>query len=84
MTEVIFMVEEAAEGGYTARALGEFIFTEADDLAQLQHVRDTVRCHFEDQTAISCAMTASPTATTSSSSPTCFSSRWRTSARSRR
>lgn len=49
MTEVIFMVEEAPEGGYTARALGESIFTEADDLTALhQQVRDAVRCHFEE------------------------------------
>ncbi len=49
MTELIFMVEEAPEGGYTARALGESIFTEADDLAGLRHqVRDAVRCHFEE------------------------------------
>jgi len=49
MTELIFMVEEAPEGGYTARALGESIFTEADDLPQLHaQVRDAVRCHFEE------------------------------------
>jgi dephospho-CoA kinase len=49
MTELIFMVEEAPEGGYTARALGESIFTEADDLAALhERVRDAVRCHFEE------------------------------------
>lgn len=49
MTELIFMVEEAPEGGYTARALGESIFTEADDLAGLhEQVRDAVRCHFEE------------------------------------
>jgi len=48
MTEIIFLVEEAAEGGYTARALGASIFTEADDLTTLeQNVRDAVRCHFE-------------------------------------
>jgi len=41
MTEIIFLVEEAAEGGYTARALGESIFTEADDLEELErNVRD--------------------------------------------
>ncbi len=28
--EVLFLVEEAAEGGYMARALGHSIFTEAD------------------------------------------------------
>jgi hypothetical protein len=49
MTEIIFLVEEAAEGGYTARALGESIFTEADDLEGLErNVRDAVRCHFDE------------------------------------
>lgn len=48
MDEIIFVVEEAPEGGYTARALGASIFTEADDLADLQaQVRDAVRCHFD-------------------------------------
>jgi hypothetical protein len=47
--EVIFLVEEAPEGGFTARALGESIFTEADDLADLHgKVRDAVRCHFDE------------------------------------
>lgn len=49
MTELIFVVEEAPEGGYTARALGESIFTEAEDLSGLQdQVRDAVLCHFEE------------------------------------
>ncbi len=49
MDEMIFMVENAPEGGYTARALGASIFTEADDLDALrQQVRDSVRCHFEE------------------------------------
>ncbi len=49
MTELIFLVEEAPEGGYTARAMGESIFTEADDLTELQdQVRDAVLCHFEE------------------------------------
>lgn len=48
-SEVIFLVEEAPEGGFTARALGESIFTEADDLADLHaEVRDAVRCHFDE------------------------------------
>jgi hypothetical protein len=52
MNELIFVVEEAPEGGYTARALGESIFTEADDLTQLQEqVRDAVVCHFDDEAA---------------------------------
>jgi hypothetical protein len=49
MNEVIFIVDEAAEGGYTARALGVSIFTEAEDLRELHaQVRDAVQCHFED------------------------------------
>jgi hypothetical protein len=50
MNEVIFLVEEAPEGGYIARALGESIFTEASDLSHLQEqVRDAVLCHFEEE-----------------------------------
>lgn len=49
MSELIFVVEEAPEGGYTARALGEAIFTEADDLDGLHEmIRDAVRCHFDE------------------------------------
>lgn len=47
MNEVIFLVEEAPEGGWTARALGHSIFTEGDDLPSLhENVREAVRCHF--------------------------------------
>ena len=49
MNELIFMVEEAPEGGFVAGALGESIFTEADTIAELPgKVRDAVRCHFEE------------------------------------
>jgi hypothetical protein len=49
MSEIIFLVEDAPEGGYTARALGEAIFTEADTPDELRDaVRDAVRCHFDD------------------------------------
>jgi hypothetical protein len=49
MDELIFLVEDAPEGGYTARALGASIFTEADDLDSLRaQVRDAVRCHFDE------------------------------------
>jgi hypothetical protein len=48
MNEIIFLVEAAPEGGYTARALGESIFTEGDDLTELRaNIRDAVNCHFE-------------------------------------
>jgi hypothetical protein len=49
MTEIIFVVEAAVEGGFTARALGESIVTQADSLADLhERVRDAVRCHFDE------------------------------------
>lgn len=52
MSEIIFVVEEAPEGGLLARALGESIFTQADSLEELHaQVRDAVRCHFEEGTA---------------------------------
>ena len=36
MTEIVFLVEEDAESGYTARALGEAIYTQAENLAELR------------------------------------------------
>ena len=49
MSELIFLVEEAPEGGFTAHALGQSIFTEADTLDELRrNVRGAVECHFED------------------------------------
>ena len=49
MNEIIFQVEEAAEGGYTARALGHAVFTEAESLDELRdNVRDAMRCHFDE------------------------------------
>lgn len=49
MTELIFLVEEAPEGGYTARALGQSIFTEADTLDVLRfNIREVVDCHFDE------------------------------------
>jgi dephospho-CoA kinase len=52
MNELIFLVENAPEGGYTARALGESIFTEADAREALhEKIREAVRCHFDDRKA---------------------------------
>lgn len=51
MSELVFVVEEAPEGGYVARAVGASIVTEADDLEGLrEEVRDAVRCHFDEET----------------------------------
>lgn len=48
--EIIFTVEDAPEGGYTARALGYAIFTQGETLEELrQMVRDAVNCHFEKE-----------------------------------
>ena len=47
--EVIFLIEEDPEGGYTAKALDHAIFTEADSLDELKAmVQEAVRCHFEE------------------------------------
>lgn len=49
MSEIVFLVEDATEGGLVARALGHSIFTEADSYDELrEHVRDAVQCHFDE------------------------------------
>ena len=49
MSEIVFLVEDAPDGGLTARALGASIFTEADTLDALREtVRDAVACHYDD------------------------------------
>ncbi|HTI49561.1 MAG TPA: hypothetical protein VL475_01365 [Planctomycetaceae bacterium] len=49
MNEIIFLVEEAPEGGFTARALNVSIVTQADTLDELRNaVREAVLCHFDD------------------------------------
>ena len=48
--ELIFeMREDEIDGGYTARALGCSIFTEAETLEELRkNVREAVDCHFDE------------------------------------
>ncbi len=49
MNELIFVVDQAPEGGYTAHALGASIFTQADSLEELRHnVREATECHFDE------------------------------------
>ena len=49
MSEIVYLVEEAAEGGYSARALGESIFTQGETLEEVRaQVCDAVRCHFDE------------------------------------
>ena len=50
MNEIFFLVEEAIEGGYNARALGESIFTQGETLEELKNnIREAVQCHFDDE-----------------------------------
>ena len=52
MGEIIFVVEDAPEGGYSARAVEESIFTQAETVDELRiRVRDAVQCHFDAGTA---------------------------------
>lgn len=49
MNEIIFLVEEALEGGYTAKALGESIFTEGDTMEEIKNnIKEAVECHFDE------------------------------------
>lgn len=49
-SEIIFLVEQAPEGGYTARALSHSIHTQANSLGELRTVvQDAVRCHFDKE-----------------------------------
>ena len=51
--EINFMVKRAPEGGYYAQALGQPIFTQAENLEELKAmVKDAVNCHFEVQPKI--------------------------------
>ncbi len=50
MTGIVFLVEDDLDGGYTARALGKSIFTQANDLESLQKmIRDAVNSPFSDE-----------------------------------
>ena len=48
--ELIFEVRDAEEGGYSARALGFAIFTQADTWEELRaNVLEATSLHFEDE-----------------------------------
>ena len=50
MNEIIFVVENSDEGGYTAKSLGHSIYTEAETLDELkENVKDAVKCHFDEK-----------------------------------
>ncbi|MCM2479908.1 2-oxoisovalerate dehydrogenase [Serpentinimonas maccroryi] len=49
MTEILFLAQAAPSGGYTARAAGYDIYTEADTLSGLHAMlNDALRCHFDE------------------------------------
>jgi len=49
MKELIFILEDAPEGGFIAKALGESIFVEADEMVSLKkEIIDAVNCHFDE------------------------------------
>ena len=50
MEEILFLVEEDPEGGYTARAMGVAIFTQGETIEELKkNIKDAIRCHFDDE-----------------------------------
>ena len=50
MSEIIFIIENSDEGGYTARALGYSIHTEGETLDELkENIKDAVKCHFDEK-----------------------------------
>lgn len=47
MTQILFLVEDNLEDGYTAKAYNESIFTQASDIETLHEmICDAVHCHF--------------------------------------
>jgi len=52
MNALMFIVEQAEEGGYNVRGETMSIFTQADTLEELNfNVGDAIKCHFDDRDA---------------------------------
>ena len=50
MKEIVFDVTQEADGGFCAEALGEAIFTQADDWDSLRaNAREAVEAHFHQR-----------------------------------
>lgn len=48
MDELFFLVEESPDGGYSAKALGESIFSQGDTIEELKsNIRDAIECHYD-------------------------------------
>ena len=53
MNEIIFIVEEDVESGYTAKTLGYSIFTQGETIEELkENIKDVLECHFENKSDI--------------------------------
>ena len=53
MSEIIFIVENSDEGGYTTKSLGYSIYTEGETLDELkENIKDAVKCHFDVEEGI--------------------------------
>jgi hypothetical protein len=52
MKEIVFEVAQDADGGFTAEAIGESIFTQADNWEELKgNVREAVQAFYFDSVA---------------------------------
>jgi dephospho-CoA kinase len=52
MKEIVFEIAQDADGGYTAEALGESIFTQADNWEELKNnVKEAVKAFYFDSAA---------------------------------
>jgi predicted RNase H-like HicB family nuclease len=50
MSEIIFLVEDALEGGFSARALNYSIFTDGETMQEVKdNIQDAIKCHFESE-----------------------------------
>ena len=50
MEEIIFIVEDSLDGGFTAKCLGHSIYSQADTINDLKkELIDAVHCHFNDE-----------------------------------
>ncbi|MBV6439852.1 MAG: type II toxin-antitoxin system HicB family antitoxin [Haliscomenobacteraceae bacterium CHB4] len=48
--KLLFVVQEAPEGGYTAKAPGYGIFTQGETMNELlANIREAIQCHFEEE-----------------------------------
>lgn len=49
MSEIVFIVQEDLEGGYTAKAVDKAIFTEADSVEELKNnIKEAIDTHFDE------------------------------------